>query len=287
MDSHFYVDLPSNIHSNNAVNRASSFVTTLPEPITLEGVWEVGLVELQYPRNWANVPKLELAFKIKLTQTALAKANSADLRTGYSMMERRRTHKLFRRKDDVISVYVAKAAYPTLKHLAENINRTIQVAMLDRLAVLLDVNEDIQRISLLKYEGFDSVTIQNCSTTQILGLVKHGDVSEAVVNFDDTVYAYRGEYFPDIDNGLHTLYVYTDIIDTQYTGDCKTQLLRTVPVRGTVGQVTTVIFDKPHYKRVVRKNLQSIEIMIRDRTDSEIAFQRGMTVCKLHFRRVL
>lgn len=52
----FYVTLPSDgcmdIYPNNTL---SNFLTKLARPIELSGEWEVGLVELIYPRMWNNV----------------------------------------------------------------------------------------------------------------------------------------------------------------------------------------------------------------------------------------
>jgi hypothetical protein len=55
--SDFYLTLPSNSSmSFYPENTLSSFTTRLPNSIDLDGDWEVGLVEIQYPHNWYNVP---------------------------------------------------------------------------------------------------------------------------------------------------------------------------------------------------------------------------------------
>ena len=40
-------------------NSLANFTTRLPNAINLTGDWEVGLVEIQYPHNWYNVPEEE------------------------------------------------------------------------------------------------------------------------------------------------------------------------------------------------------------------------------------
>ena len=56
MESEFYVTLPS----NNSMeyfpdNKTSNFVTKLSRTLQLDGEWEVGLAEIDYPHIWYNV----------------------------------------------------------------------------------------------------------------------------------------------------------------------------------------------------------------------------------------
>ncbi|KAJ8048251.1 hypothetical protein HOLleu_00494 [Holothuria leucospilota] len=56
MASSFYVTLPSNsspeVYPDNTLTH---FRVKLPQPITLEGQWEVGLAEIVYPHQWYNL----------------------------------------------------------------------------------------------------------------------------------------------------------------------------------------------------------------------------------------
>ena len=54
----FYLTLPSNSSAKvfHKENTQSEFKTQLPEPIDLQGDWEVGLAEIQYPSSWYNLP---------------------------------------------------------------------------------------------------------------------------------------------------------------------------------------------------------------------------------------
>ena len=58
--SDFYLTLPSNSSMDYYKgNSLANFTTQLPNAIDLTGDWEVGLVEIQYPHNWYNVPAEE------------------------------------------------------------------------------------------------------------------------------------------------------------------------------------------------------------------------------------
>ena len=54
--SHFYLTLPSNSSEKYYPNNTlTHFITKLHNDVSLEGEWEVGLVDIMYPRNWYNV----------------------------------------------------------------------------------------------------------------------------------------------------------------------------------------------------------------------------------------
>ena len=54
-DRHVYVTLPSNTRDYTQRNKTNSFRVQLPEPLQLQGKWEVALVDFQYPLSWRNI----------------------------------------------------------------------------------------------------------------------------------------------------------------------------------------------------------------------------------------
>ena len=58
MESEFYVTLPSNSSMQYFPdNKTSNFVTKLSRTLQLDGEWEVGLAEIDYPHTWYNIGK--------------------------------------------------------------------------------------------------------------------------------------------------------------------------------------------------------------------------------------
>ena len=56
MKSEFYVTLPSNSSMQYfSDNKTSNFVTKLSRTSQLDGEWEVGLAEIDYPHTWHNI----------------------------------------------------------------------------------------------------------------------------------------------------------------------------------------------------------------------------------------
>ncbi len=54
----FQLTLPSNASITfSPDNKPANYTTTPPSPISLEGEWEVALIDIQYPHNWMNIPK--------------------------------------------------------------------------------------------------------------------------------------------------------------------------------------------------------------------------------------
>ena len=60
-------------------------------------------------------------------------------------------------------------------------------------------------------------------------------------------------------------------------------LLRIVPVGK--GEIVTKQFQHIHYYPVLTKRFQTIEINIKDTTDTPIRFEHGISVVILHFRK--
>lgn len=60
-DNGFYITLPSNTSVNLfPENTSSAFTVRLFKPLDLRGEWEVGLVEIQYPRTWYTINKPQI-----------------------------------------------------------------------------------------------------------------------------------------------------------------------------------------------------------------------------------
>ena len=86
-------------------------------------------------------------------------------------------------------------------------------------------------------------------------------------------------------NIYRSIYVYTDIIENQHTGDCKVPLLRVIPIASKYGDNVCVRYDKPHFFNINRSRIQTIEIDLRDDEGELISFEGGRSIVTLVFRR--
>ena len=87
----------------------------------------------------------------------------------------------------------------------------------------------------------------------------------------------------DIEDGLHDLYIYCEVVKAQYVGNALVPLLRIVPVESVDGQRISKSFLSPQYIPVDRKVFETIEIK-RD-TGESVSFEFGKVLLTLHFRQ--
>ena len=89
----------------------------------------------------------------------------------------------------------------------------------------------------------------------------------------------------DINGGMYSLYMYTDIIEDQLVGDAFAPLLRIVHMdKKSCGDVITQTYQSPHFVKVRMKRFDTIAVRIRRDTGEKILFQRGKIIVKLCFR---
>ena len=95
----------------------------------------------------------------------------------------------------------------------------------------------------------------------------------------------QAPFSPNVNGGINTLYLYTDVICNQPVGDISAPLLRIVPVpHRRAGEIVTFTYQTPHYLPVKSKYIDTIQVDIRSDFGEKVPFQSGKLVIKLHFR---
>ena len=84
---------------------------------------------------------------------------------------------------------------------------------------------------------------------------------------------------------VSTIYVYCDIVQPQIVGDTSAQLLKSIPVEGTFGDIITKTLTNIQYVPIQRKLFEDVEILLRSDTGDPVPFERGKVVVTLHFRQ--
>ena len=102
---------------------------------------------------------------------------------------------------------------------------------------------------------------------------------------EDEVYEANRAY--DLTGGTNSLFVYSDIVDYSVVGDTKAQLLRMVHVPASSAFGTSVVdrYENPYYLPLSTKEINSIEVDIKDDTNTPIGFEFGRVKIVLHFAR--
>jgi hypothetical protein len=81
------------------------------------------------------------------------------------------------------------------------------------------------------------------------------------------------------------MYVYCDIATDSAVGDARAPLLRVCNVSCEHGRTVRVVYNRPHYVPVGRREFETIEISMNSEVGKPMPFDFGKSVVTLHFRR--
>ena len=297
----FQITLPSNSSLKYSPdNKSSNFTTTLPAPITLEGEWEVALIDLQYPHNWMNIPNdvyilygilpskkgteilkdMDDSFTFSLT----AYANQIKEELEFS----KQVNFLQEKLGKVMAVRLPRGYYNSVKDLVSVVNKGIQEELsrsddhakgsLREIDIIYDLNPITRTMRLVRKGMTKLVTICHDKRVKaILDLASTEPTGKDEVVIEEKVLIAT----------TTSIYVYTDIIKYQYVGDAKVPLLGVLPVQGSDGEQCYWSFQPPYYIPLSMTTLAAINMQLSDDTGEEIPFAKdGKVVARLHFRRV-
>lgn len=91
---------------------------------------------------------------------------------------------------------------------------------------------------------------------------------------------------PTFTSHTSNIYIYSNIVDFEVTGNMLTQLLKAVRGKGGFGEDIKMIIPKPQYKKVATDLVKEIEIKLKDDQGKTFEFQFGVVTLVLHFRKV-
>ena len=74
---------------------------------------------------------------------------------------------------------------------------------------------------------------------------------------------------------LSTIYIYCNIVQPQIVEDTNAQLLKSIPVVETFGDIITKTFTNIQYVPIQRKSFEDVEILLRSDTGDPVPFDVG------------
>ena len=242
----FYLHLPSNASLDKfPKNTLTEYRVCLPQTISLTGDWEVALTEIHYPHSWNNV-------------------------------QGNFENRFYLRNQELQGVWEALIVPPGhYSSIADVLTKMNEVVGAN------DRFKDDVKLSLDTLNRKVTVHLQNKAEVyfsdigQMLGFSPNKVISKTST----------AEREADLEHSFHDLYVYCDIIQSQYVGDALVPLLRIVPVEGKDGQRISKSFVRPQYVPVSRKQFESIEVNIKRDTGETVPFEFGRVLLTLHFRQ--
>lgn len=274
----FYLTLPSN---TSVQNSTGSFSVHLPTKLYLGGQWEVALSEIQYPYTWNNVHGSTINewrdSQIDITFTNLVTI-SVYVPTGY-----------YETIHDLIAgiEYAKHQASKDMKRLVKRAHREKGILSEQHAKRL---KKDFQHIQEAFFVEFDD-TLKRVKTKFLPNKVKSITLSERLqymLGYDARHIQKaksKAPFQPDLRGGFYSLYIYCSLVEPQIVGNVTVPLLRTVHIDGIHGNMVEKIFHTPHYVPVTTKEVDRIEIDIKDDNNTSVPFKFGKTVVKLHLRK--
>lgn len=247
----------------------SSYKTYLAKQLELDvDDWEVGLAELIYPHTWFNL--IDATFSIRTLRDS-----------EWIWHELSVPNALYETPKDLIQA-LKDEMYKALHHSLRDRIQFVYNDLLRKFTASVSPGYMVRfDKSLATALGLgDMVTALRCSENKALHGIERKETR--VVYDNDKIIA---DFVMDMNRGLHTFFVYCDIVESQLVGDAYVPLIRSIPVRGKSGDVLSHSFDNIHYVALSRSTFQEVQIHISDDTGKKIPFQYGRVIAKLHFRR--
>ena len=243
-------------------NTLSSFTNFLPEQVNLEGQWEVAISEISYPSMYQNITE----GKFNFFDEKLSKSTSTyNLEPG-----------LYTSITDIVE------AMNTLIQQRNNHHET---------CIAVKVSRKTQKVVILLAN--DSSGLAFCSTD--LGHIFGNNVG----NEFGVLMIGKGPHEPEFAYDIvriHSLMIYSDLVEHSIVGDTKAPLPRCFPfiskLKGgdiiTTGQYMNYqTFNNLQFRPLLKNSFHSIHIDLKDTSGEKIPFVSvGITRLVLMFRKV-
>lgn len=272
--SQFSIVLPSNSSMEMFPdNKTSSYKVVLPHTLKVDRErYEVALSEIQFPVTWYNMREGKNFF-VKTVHNVTDKEF-------YSYYERNdmiplaKEHK-FKPTPGTVKVTIPPGHYSKPEEIVTLLNEKES----KRLRPIKFHYDSIGRRIKMTLEKHCTLKMSSSDIALCLGF--HGQEYKT----EKESKSFISESIASVTSMYHSIYVYTNIIENQHTGNFKVPLLRVVPVQANYGQLSCVNYDRPHYMPLSQSEIQTIEVDLRDDTGDLVSFESGKVVTTLLFRR--
>jgi hypothetical protein len=279
MKDSFYIRLPSNVKVGSGFesNTLATYITKLATPQMLSKNYEVALAEISYTNSWYNINTDQEMYVVDDSEQPIS---------------------------DTI-VYLRAGRYESQKAILDLLNRLL-LNFESHNAILsvpfIEINPNSRRVSIISGKKRDGAQIYlkfGRELSALLGFdseyfdkqmkydTENTNSTEAIEIHNQVVQGRQNANFNyELSGGIHSLYVYSNIVEPSLVGDSYSQLLRivSVPRKSEFGDQIVLTYESPQYFKLLTREFQTIEMSIKDDTGSDIKFRFGRSVCTLHFR---
>ncbi|KAF0146331.1 MAG: hypothetical protein FD143_3341 [Ignavibacteria bacterium] len=263
----FIVTLPSNSCKQTFPdNHPNLFKVQLPKALEFEGEWEVALMNIHYPFNWANYQEDYVAVfaKLKELETGLVKC------TDYKLIK------------------IPTGYYPNpgaiAKYVTNWFNKAPPNLRRGRKSWRLDCNYDpyLGKVDFVEHNilWYRFVT-GSLRFHEAMGNQSTFINNKLYISFANNIIGPRV-----LLDKFESMHIYCDAIKYQICGDTQIPLLAVVPLQGRPMESCYWSCSPPYYLPLNQKSFNTIEIKVCTPTGEGFPFSKdGTVVVQLHFRR--
>ena len=215
MDSFTIELVSSNSFNCYPINSLSSFTNFLPEQEQLKGEWEVAISEISYPSLYQNVTEGKFTFV-----------------DGRESSEEKRK---------IVPMNIEPGLYPSIVDIVVAMNNKIRehlgAQVFEYNGIYVSVDKITQKVAVHLPESQSVFLIQSADLSHIFGC----DLKQ---NQTGVIMKEKGPHYPQSSYDIiriHSLMIYSDIIEYNIVGDTKTSFLRCIPFISKVksGDITS------------------------------------------------
>ena len=230
-------------------NKTTEYRVKLPQPVELDGNWEVGLYSIFYPNTWYTLRDINVDTHIYYVEG-----------TGWPSV-----------------ATVKYGHYETMQDFVKNMNAALELEIGNSTTIYLTYSTLTGKVTVhLKPKC-------KLGLSGKMSLILGFGGKEVIVNAKDGL-TQESPYVTDLST-ITSIYTYCDIIQPQIVGDTSAQLLRSIPVEGKYGDIITKTFTNIQYVPVQTKSFGDVKILLRNDTGDPVPFERGKVIATLHFRQ--
>ena len=285
--SSFIIELVSSascdVYANNSL---ASFTNFLPNNLELDGEWEVSLLEISYPSLYNNITEGKFWYVTKEEQEKVNNNNNNRSThhpsSGGTSLNINPDTGLDRYYDPL---YIDPGLYLSLEEILTAMETALKKKNRNKkMGIKWNVNT-FNRVVEIQLPDKDSQFV-----------VGSRDLS-SILGFSTNIW-FKGvgphkSLFPVDILRIHSLMVYTDIVEYSIIGDTKAPVLRCFPFAHKLERETINVtkftnhtaFDNLQFRKVLKNSIHSIQIELRAATGELIPFVAvGVTRLTLMFR---